>query len=460
MPRPVFFRAAAVFAALFLIASAAPLRGGDSASVQEKWLARARAGEAEAQFQLGQLYMTSNELRFRRARDAEHWFRLAADQGHLGAILGLVDLYLSTPELQADAGDLAPYLERAAALGYTRSATELGAMLWSGERGLSMDRPRAFELLRASAKRGDELALILLATHSLDGVGLKRDPAKARELLTYAAHRGSLRARQQLKVLEPDARRLARPAEIIRRLNQLVKQGDAEAQLLLGLSELSDPAVIAEHINDSLTERMARSRERFKQASAQGLPEAATRLGIMLANGQGVTPDARAAAIEFERAVASDPLAQLNLAVLILDGKIPGADPARAVTLLESASSDNRDAAFELGMVYYEGRLRPRDLARASQLFEQAAARVHPKALVNLGVIAHNGEVGSADPVTAVRWWFLAAMAGSPEGQNMLHRAWPKLSAADQAAAIAQVKQWTATQVQARAAEFPALTLG
>ena len=438
---------------------AIPARAAEPADVEHQLLARAKSGDVEAEFDLGVLYSMGPSVRQLRPRDAEYWLRRADDQHHVGAMLQLVELYLTAPEFQADFGDIAPWLERAAALGHRQAASLLGMALWSGGKGIDMDRPRGFRFLRASALRGDETAALFLAERALDGVGLQRDPAKARQVLEFAARNGILRARQQLKVLPADARRLRRPAEIFHDLRKLADRGDAGALLLLGISETADPDYMAEEIDLSLAERRVRARHWLEQADALGQAEATTRLGILYANGQGVEPDSGKAAALFERASATQALAQLNLAVLILDRKLPAATPARAVALLTSASVEDPNAAFELGMIYYEGRFQPRDVPHAVALFEQAAHRNQPAALVNLGVIAANGENGPADLAAALKWWTLARLAGSREAGALIHRVGPRFQPTHQIAATALLRDWIQALVQARAAGFPDLAL-
>ncbi len=442
-----------------LTLAATCLRSADLSPLERDLLPRAKAGDAEAQFKLGQAYATSPQLRMYELKNAELWLRKAADQEHFHAILYLANFYLHHLEIVTDAGEPAPYLARAAAFGMNQPGTRLGIMLWMGERGLPIDRPRAVTLLRASAIRGDEVAVLALASHALDGIGMARDPAKARELLAYATRHRSLLAHQQLKLLEPNARRLLQTSEVESGLNALAKKGDAEAKMILAVSMLYDLSFGTYNTHDGLNQRLARAHEMLEEAAAQGQPEAQTRLGTILAQGRGVTPNLAAAVARFEQAAGTDSLAQFNLAIMILDGKVPGADPTRAVSLLESACVENGDAAFELGNIYYEGRLRPWDLARAAKYYSQAAELGNAKAMVNLGVMAFNSENCTADPVVAVRWWLLSSVFGESKGQAMVERVWPRLSARDRATALAQVRHWVEFQQQARGADFPVLAV-
>ena len=458
-PRTAFFRAC--FAGLVSLACATAWAvNAESDSVPQETLAKAKAGDAQAQFELGIFYSNNGSIKNYRPRDADEWLRKAAEQNHLGAMLQLIDLDYAEQGLGWDDSEIARWLERAAALGHTRSASRLGILLWNGGRGLPQDRARAYPLVRTAALRGDETALLLLAERALDGIGVKRDPAVAVQILNFGAKDGILRARQHIKVLPENARRLPYPAEIFNKLEKLADKKDPDALLLLALSQQNDPDYLSQHADDSVESRRAKIRTLLEKAAAVGQPEALARLGIIYANGQGVPVDNDKAVGYFERgAAANNALSQLNLAVLIMDGKAGRADPARVVSLLTAASATNPNAAFELGMIYYEGQLQPRDIGRAQSLFEQAAQSGHEGALINLGVISINGENGTADPVAAQKWWMMAQLGGSKKGDELVKRSAPRLTAEQRADAAHQVHEWQEVRIKARAAQLPELTL-
>ena len=52
----------------------------------------AEQGNADAQFKLGDMYATGEGVP-KDDREAERWFRMAAEQGHLGAQMSLVKIY-------------------------------------------------------------------------------------------------------------------------------------------------------------------------------------------------------------------------------------------------------------------------------------------------------------------------------------------------------------------------------
>lgn len=121
---------------------------GDYERAIAEWRPLADAGNADAQFNLGQAYKLGRGV----AADlptATEWFRKAALQGHAqaGDSLGLA-LY--------QAGDKAaalPWLEKSAARDEKRSELVLGTMLFNGEAG-AKDWPRAYALVTRAAQQG------------------------------------------------------------------------------------------------------------------------------------------------------------------------------------------------------------------------------------------------------------------------------------------------------------------
>lgn len=139
--------------------SASPLRAdvlagvnaweaGDYARAIREWRPLAEAGDADAQFNLGQAYKLGRGVPQDLAQAAE-WFRRAAGQNHLQAAdnLGLV-LYD-----MGQKGDALPWLQQSADRGEPRAQFVLAAELFNGER-MSRDLPRAYALMKRASDAG------------------------------------------------------------------------------------------------------------------------------------------------------------------------------------------------------------------------------------------------------------------------------------------------------------------
>lgn len=447
----------AVLAALALTAITVV---ADETAERDRLLPRAKAGDAAAQFNLGQLHRYSGEMRLRNPQDAETWLLAAAKQDHLPAILSLIELY-QQHDLGDDPAMVAGWMGRAADLGDIGSRHRLGVLLWSGDRGVAKDRPRALTLLRSAAAAGENDALVFLANECLEGAGARRDPAVARELLALAAEQGNIPAAIFLQVFDPQWHRLPKLPLAVRSLEAAAKSGDAVAMRLLGRAHETGTGVRAAAVGEgTLSSAHAEARKWYRLAADAGEAEAESRLGVLVARGTDGAADRPAALRLLQSAAAEgDALGQLNYAVMLLQGLASDPDPHRPVELLTAASGRRADAAFELGMLHYEGNLVPKDVARARELFLQAARGGSASAMANLGVIAHNGEFGPADRAEADHWWRLAEGHGSAEARRFLRATSAGLTPAQSAASAARTREWNDANAAARMARIPGVAL-
>ncbi|WP_010543318.1 SPOR domain-containing protein [Sphingomonas elodea] len=119
---------------------------GDYAGALRAWRPLAEKGDADAQYNLGQIYKLGRGVPVDLA-EAEKWYRLAALQGHeLGeANYGMVLFENGKREAAV------PWLERAVGHGEPRAQYLLGVMLFNGD-GVAKNWVRAYALMtRASA---------------------------------------------------------------------------------------------------------------------------------------------------------------------------------------------------------------------------------------------------------------------------------------------------------------------
>lgn len=120
---------------------------GDYAKAVTEWRAAALAGDAMAQFNLGQAYKLGRGVEMDH-NQALAWFKRAADQGHIEAFdnygLLLFNMNRRTEAL--------PYILKSAERGEARAQYILGTASFNGDL-VTKDWPRAYALMnRASAK--------------------------------------------------------------------------------------------------------------------------------------------------------------------------------------------------------------------------------------------------------------------------------------------------------------------
>ncbi|MBB6425396.1 SPOR domain-containing protein [Sphingopyxis sp. JAI128] len=130
--------------------------GNYQAAVAE-WRPLAIAGDADAQFNLGQAYKLGRGVPTDLGQ-AESWYRRAAKQGHLQAEdnLGLV---LFTANRREEA---MPYIARSAERGEPRAQYVLGTALFNGDLA-PQDLPRAYALTKRASDAGLDIASARLA---------------------------------------------------------------------------------------------------------------------------------------------------------------------------------------------------------------------------------------------------------------------------------------------------------
>lgn len=130
---------------------------GDFKRAVEEWRPLAVAGDADAQFNLGQAYKLGRGVPLDPAL-AESWFRKAALQGHLQA----QDNYGLALFQAGKKAEAVPWLEKSVARGEPRTQLVLGTMLFNGD-GATRDYPRAYALMTRASAAGLQSAQQTLA---------------------------------------------------------------------------------------------------------------------------------------------------------------------------------------------------------------------------------------------------------------------------------------------------------
>ncbi|OAN67170.1 SPOR domain-containing protein [Sphingomonas sp. TDK1] len=130
---------------------------GDYAGAMRAWRPAAEKGDADAQYNMGQIYKLGRGVPADMV-EAEKWYRLAALQGHdLGeANYGMVLFENGKREAAV------PWLERAVAHGEPRAQYLLGVMLFNGD-GVPKNWVRAYALMLRGSAGGLEAATRTLA---------------------------------------------------------------------------------------------------------------------------------------------------------------------------------------------------------------------------------------------------------------------------------------------------------
>jgi uncharacterized protein len=134
---------------------------GDYQAAVAAWRTPAVAGDADAQFNLGQAYKLGRGVPTDMAQ-AEQWYRKAAEQGHAQA----EDNYGLLLYQTGRKADAVQWLEKSAARDERRGELVLGTMLFNGD-GVAKDWVRAYALVTRSSQQGLQQGSTALA--QMDG---------------------------------------------------------------------------------------------------------------------------------------------------------------------------------------------------------------------------------------------------------------------------------------------------
>lgn len=159
------------------------------------WLRKAVEGEgwrcSDAQYKLGLIYEEGRRAHNSQFpnyyipqdyREAEKWFRMAAERGHDDAQYKMGDYC----ERRSDYVEAIKWYRMAAERGHTAAQIALGSIYGLG-RGVPRDYVESAKWYRMAADKGNSKALFELAAYFLSGLGVSPDISSAKWLYEQAA---------------------------------------------------------------------------------------------------------------------------------------------------------------------------------------------------------------------------------------------------------------------------------
>lgn len=156
-------------------------------------------GDAEAQFELGNLYLNDLAPEQKAKHVPWNWFRESAKKGHIKAMRMLYQGYRN-----ADGGQETAlmYLRQAAEAGDADSQNDLALELFHCKQ---QDRSKIVSWYRKAALQGHSTAAWSLGLHYEEGDGVPKNIEKAIEWYRIAAMRGHELAQKKVHQLSPKA---------------------------------------------------------------------------------------------------------------------------------------------------------------------------------------------------------------------------------------------------------------
>jgi TPR repeat protein len=265
-----------------------------------------------------------------------------------------------------------------------------------------------FGLALPRAEAGDIHAMTMLGELYANGLGVKRDYAKATDWYKRA-----------------------------------VAGGDAEAMLALAMMRLGSYGGVAADQQEAA--------KLLASAAKLGEPKAAYNLALMYLGGQTLPQDIkRAAELMRQAADAGNAEAQYALATFYKEGTGVEKNMDIAVRLLQAASlADNVDAEVEYAIALYNGTGTPRNQPAAVALLRKAAKQGSPVAQNRLARVLLSGQGAPLDKVEALKWHLVAKTQG--KGDPMLDEELSKVSPEERAKAEALAHRWLGDPVDATA---------
>lgn len=436
--------------ALILLLLASGTARAQSA-VDPATLAKAEAGDAQAEYTVGDAIYGNNDTA--HAADAFAWMQKAVAQ-NLPAATGELGLFyvqgFGTP---ADPDKGRALLEQANQAGDDLAATNLFALYTNGDgAAFPQDPQKAMSYLTRPVADHDPTAEFDLGL-TLEQSGDAADQQKGMPLLEAASAGGNIEASNELgnvynhgnKVV-PASRAKAEPwfrigakagdtsamtalgDDLILDGNPDGGPGDAEAATWLAKSAATGDAVAETDYGTlledgrGLKEDDAAALKYLTQAAAQSNIQAERRLGYLYANGYGTQEDdAKAKSLYQTAAQGGDIIAMRLLGQMELDGTAAGNTAALPLFAKAAAGGDARGEADYAYMID-DGLATKRDPEAALQWDEKAAAKGDDYAQDQIGRTYRfgDGPTMPADPAKAVPWFAKAAAQGNADAQNQL----------------------------------------
>jgi TPR repeat protein len=245
--------------------------------------AQAERGEAQAQFQLGSLYLSGSLVGVARDEvEAANWFRKAADQNQTDAQSCLGFCYLNGQGVPKDPVEGVRWLRKAAEQNQSDAQNNLGLCYANGQ-GVAKDEVEAVKWHRRAAEQNNAEAQNNLGNCYAMGLGAAKDDVEAVKWFHKAAEQHLAKAQCNLGLCYINGRGIPKdPVEAVNWFRQASQQDLALAQFNLGVCYLSGQGVVKDE---------PEAVKWFRLAAEQNDPSAQWGLGLCYGSGQGAAKD-------------------------------------------------------------------------------------------------------------------------------------------------------------------------
>jgi TPR repeat protein len=318
-----------------------------------RWKVQAESGDRLAQFQYYRDLI--QETKEDSKSEALKWLRKASEQGLAEAQFELGKLYLDGEDVEKNTDEGIRWLKLAAKQNFEQASNYL-----------SLKFPNQVLLTKEESKLARE-TFDLAVDHLIGRNNRENSPQKAVQLFLKAAEIGSLEAKWNLGLIYKDGIGVERNMEEARRWFEVAAgNGHPLAQYNLGLMYLMGSGGDAD-LNKSI--------EYFTMSAESGNPDAAFGLGELYLIGDAVTKSEEKALNWFMVAAeAGHPRAQSNLGTFYIEGIGVEKNEQEAFKWFNKAAQIGEPyGLYNLGFLYESGETMERNLVEAFKCYSLAA---------------------------------------------------------------------------------------
>ncbi len=366
--------------------------------------------------------------------DAVKWFRLAAKKGDKQAQYLFAMLYRNGEGVARDDAQAVLWLKLAAAQNQSEAQYQLATMLENARGMHTADLKTALVWYKKSAEADNKAAQLRMAVLLSQGRGVAKNDVQALAWAIKAASTNSMSATSYLQRLLNRMTAKAAAGDALAQfvLARMYQHGDGlnadskKAEQWLQQSAVNGNAKAQYHLAELLMQRsllvptkslklQQQAAASYLKAAEQGDMQAAAKIAVLYALGQGVSSDRSQAMQWLQKAAASGlAVAQRNLAILAAEAKD---DDTALAWFSKAAEQGDAVAQNNLAVMYALGSGVPANIAVAVEWLK-AAAEHDAKAQYNLALMYLRGIGMIQDEEAAVAWLQKAQDVGSRESMD------------------------------------------
>jgi TPR repeat protein len=335
---------------------------------------------------------------------------LRAEQGDADAQYAVGMMYYTGQQVPHDSSLAAVWMTKAADQGYREAQYFLSLMYGLGD-GVVENNVAASKWCQKAAQQGHADAQYSLARMYSTGQGVQRDDIQAAEWLTRAAEQGHADAQCDLGMMYQSGRGVKRDInQAVRWWVKASEQGHTWSRLLLQDNMTSSSVPAAKKIGNATVNESDRLLDNLEKDLSL-LDDSEPAQTVIK------TPKATQDRAKETVSIAPEPWSPQDTSIAVIPEKAAGVPLEEK---LQSSTPMDASAQYDLAVRYYQGQGDVQDYPKALQLFTVAAEQGHPEAQYKLGVMYSFGQGVVHDPSVAVKWFQLAAKQDLPAAQYCL----------------------------------------